>query len=250
LNSGGRKIRTVRGTILNLADTRFTGARRHNFLTDYALLVYSLSFPIQYQYSFANPDDPLTTSQNTDQNYFNVGWGGVRESTLPKALEPNPSTGNMEYSNVDTIDYIPLCQWGSTWKDAEGKTHGHDFPGGPAGRGEFKELKDVGGYTTFVDDRLLINVANFVAPWEPWCRKGTDPTCSNPTTCMARKCTDDQVNNKGYVRVQLKVYPQEGPDCIRHSTFEGRPVLQCNMRDPNFGKTFVYASLYDECTPW
>lgn len=109
-----------------------------------------MSFFLQCtQKSFADPDNALSTALNVDQTYFNVGWGGVRSryavyrhnfslnsgfeftptyissntmtphilllysSSLPYALEPDPTTGNLPYTDPNNVRNLPLCRWGN-----------------------------------------------------------------------------------------------------------------------------------------
>lgn len=112
-----------------------------DILTSHFCSIYSLYL----QNSFAKPGEG---SAQHNQNYFNVGWGGVRSSNLPFALEPRrfPETNGehlFEYENPNTVRYLPLCPWGSN-------------PTGPMSeRAETHNLNVMGGYTTFVADGLL-----------------------------------------------------------------------------------------------
>ncbi len=173
-----------------------------------------------------------------DQTFFDVAWGGVRSSSLPYALEPNQTTGTLNYANVNEVDYLPLCPWGG----------GNDEPGGPAGPAARQDLRNTGGYTTFVDGGLLVNQT--FAPILPPCRKGSDPTCSNPATCMVMSCTDDQIRNNSYVRMELKVDAGRTPNCTYHMMWKGLVSLQCNLHDTGFGEISPYSELVDECYPW
>jgi hypothetical protein len=188
--------------------------------------------------SFANPRDPLSTALNVDQTFFDVAWSGVRSSSLPYALEPNPSTGTLNYANVNDVNFLPLCPWGG----------GNDEPGGPAGPAARQDLKNLGGYTTFVDGGLLVNQT--IAPILPPCRTGLDPTCSNPAKCMVMSCTDDQILNENYVRMELKVDAGSTPNCTYHMMWKGLVSLQCNMHDTGFGEISPYSELVNECNPW
>lgn len=105
--------------------------------------------------SFADPLDPLATALDVDQTFFNVGWGGVRSSSLPYAIEP--INGTLDYgssSDINNVNFLDLCPWGT-----EGEV------------GIIRDLHELGGYTTFVTDRLLVNQS--FPSIETWCRKGT-----------------------------------------------------------------------------
>jgi hypothetical protein len=193
----------------------------------------------QMIHNFADPTSPLSTATNVDQTYFNVGWGGVRSSTLPFALEPNPTTGTLDYTDVNTVDYLPLCKWG----DGD-----HDNPNNAAaGRGARADLKDLGGYSTFVQEGLLVN--RTIPKIELACRIASDPTCVNSTTCMVESCTEVDITN-GYTRIELKVQPKSSPNCVFHAIWNGLVSLQCNMRDTLFGRTNPSLSSADPCAPW
>ena len=190
-------------------------------------------------HSFADPSSPLSTAASTDQTYFNVGRGGVRASSLPYALKPDPGTGALEYEDVDGVDYLPLCRWG----DGD-----HDRPGGDAGRGARTDLRRLGGYTSVMGDGLLINAPN-VPPVEMWCAKASDRWCKNAATCMQPSCTDDEVR-RGARRVNLFVLARQHPKCAYHTTYNGLVSLQCNMRSKLFGQSRPYLSSTDKCAPW
>ena len=195
--------------------------------------VSCLLFPVNIL-SFADPYDSLATPSNVDQTYFNVGWGGVRSSSLPIALEPDPVTGTLKYSDVNDVDNLPLCRWGQD--------------GANAGRAERKDLQFLGGYTTFVEDGLLVNQT--IPPILPWCRKPTDSTCSNAATCMVSSCTDDQITNDGYTRMELKVAAYSSPKCAFHTWWNGLVSLQCNLHDLAFGRTTPFLQGAEPCSPW
>jgi len=187
----------------------------------------------QMIHNFADPSNPASTTTNVDQTYFNVGWGGVRSSSLPYALEPDPTAGTLSYDDVNDVDYLPICKWGSD--------------GASAGRGQRKELNQLGGYTSFVADGLLVNQTS--TPIQTWCRKDTDPTCADVNTCMVATCTDADIAN-GYTRIELKVPANSSPNCIKHVVWNGLISLQCNMRDLGFGKSFPFLSSSEPCAPW
>ena len=106
-----------------------------------------------------------------------------------------------------------------------GSPGGHDAPLGPAGRAARTDLKDLGGYTTFVDDGLLVNLT--LPPILPWCRNETDPTCADATTCMQATCTDTDIQN-GFTRIELKVAANSSDNCAYHALWNGLITLRCN----------------------
>jgi hypothetical protein len=195
---------------------------------------------ILFGYSFADPRDPLSTALNVDQTFFDVAWGGVRSSSLPYVLEPRKITDTFtfNYANVNEVNCLPLCPWGE----------GNDALGGPSGPAARAELKDLGGYTSFVDGSLLVN--HTFAPMQPPCRKGSDPSCRNPATCMVLSCTDDQIRNDNYVRMELKVDAGNTPNCTFHMMWKDFVSLQCDMHDTGFGEISPYSELVSECYPW
>ena len=161
-----------------------------------------------------------------NHNYFNVGWGGVRPSNLPYALEASNLTESLNYDNVDTIKYLDINRWGST-DESQGT----------------KPLGNTGGYTTFVGKGLLINKPDPVLT--TFCRKpGTDGNCiANPSTCMQASCTESEVATGGYVRVPLGVSAGTGPACQVHNNVQtpgcdNCVALQCELRpETGFGRT-------------
>lgn len=100
--------------------------------------------------------------EHVDQTYFNLPWSGVRRSNLPFLLEPNKDTGVLSYDDPDTVDYCPLCNWGD------------DQPGGPqdlgGGRCARDDLRNLGGYSTFVESGLFVNRETIDQQYL-WCRK-------------------------------------------------------------------------------
>ena len=184
-----------------------------------------------------------------DQTYFNLPWSGVRRSSLPFALEPNPSTGTLSYQDPDTVDYCPLCNWGN------------DAPGGPQGRCAREDLKNLGGYTTFVAPGLFVNRETGLQQYL-WCRKPNNPdgssSCStSASTCMAQpsECYNgDGSVKEGYTPVKLEVAADSFPDCRDHvGIYEGYQTLKCKLHSVGFGScgTYLYAGTSsDECAPW
>ena len=110
---------------------------------------------------------------------MNIPWSGVRPSNLPFALEPE-TDGTLNYEDPSTVDYCPICAWGD------------DEPGGAQGRCARADLENLGGYTTFVGNGLLVDLPEVdQTPYLP-CRKPGE-TCEGTnedgslkvTTCMA-----------------------------------------------------------------
>lgn len=60
--------------------------------------------------SFINPNGTLNDPKN-DITHLDVPWTGVRPSKLAYALEPR-NADSLSFSNVNTVDYLPLCNWG------------------------------------------------------------------------------------------------------------------------------------------
>jgi len=213
----------------------------------------SIPIPFNLNNSFANPSDEYVIANPEDitHNYFNIGWGGVRTTTLPHALEPDPVLGTFKYDITATqVDVIQIRKW------KNGHDAGANWNSGTVDwRGERKSTAYLGGYTTFVNASLVVNGENHISPpWKPWCRIGTDQECANVTTCMVSSCTDDQVENENYTRVELKVEAGSSPSCKKYGTHshggELLIVVQCNMRDTGFGQTGMYASSYDPGATW
>ena len=110
---------------------------------------------------------------------MNITLVGVRPSNLPFALEPE-TDGTLNYEDPSTVDYCPICAWGD------------DEPGGAQGRCARADLENLGGYTTFVGNGLLVDLPEVdQTPYLP-CRK-PDESCYGTnedgslkvTTCMA-----------------------------------------------------------------
>jgi hypothetical protein len=189
--------------------------------------------------------DVLSTPMNVDQTYMNVGWGGVRTSSLPYALEAGNYSNSdnvttrtkLKYENVNDVDYLDLCKFGEV----------------QMGRAAILDLKRLGGYTTFVDGRLLVN-QTLPAISLP-CRKpiGSGGNCtSNPSTCMVGSCDRADVLNRGYVRMKLRVKARTHPQCVSYEEkWNDLVMLKCQFHDVGFGHTFpTPESLIPSCAPW
>jgi len=210
----------------------------------------------QVIHNMADPLDPASTGEgglNVDYDFFNVPWAGVRPSNLPYALEPDGATDSISFDAPNNVDFLYQCRFGGT--NIYGDP-GHDSKPSsqPAWRGMSEDLKNTGGYTTFVEYGLLVNET---APFEMPCRDNGGPTCfEDKGQCMASSCTDEQVQSGAFTRMQLKVAPDSSPGCTEHApkydnTYNKYAVLQCNMRDTGFGKNtgFVSDDVFT-CTPW
>jgi hypothetical protein len=208
----------------------------------------NLFFSMEYytcciRYSFADPDDVLSTPTNVDQTYMDVGWGGVRTSSLPFVLElggnsnsnATPSTTRLKYEDVNDVDYLDLCKFGET----------------ASGRAAVSDLKQLGGYTTFVDGRLLVNqtLPHISLP----CRKpiGSGGNCtSDPSSCMVGSCTASDIR-RGYTRMNLRVAARSHPQCVAYNgLWNDLVVLQCAFHDVGFGHTFPTPESLTTCAPW
>ena len=66
---------------------------------------------------------------------------------------------------------------------------------------------------------------------------------NDPASCMVTSCTDDQVLNEGYIRLEL-VVPPEGTGCHRHgySSALGKIVMGCRMHTGIYGRQWPTAT--------
>ena len=180
-------------------------------------------------HSFADPADSLSTPTNVDQTYFNVGWGGVRSSSLPIALEPDFDSNTLAFTDPDAVDYLELCPWGPNSLQTD--------------------LKYTRGYTTFVEEGLSVNR---VVPTEDTflpCTKPT-PTCTaDAAACMVTSCTQTQIDN-GYTRMELNVQPGDTPNCQHRAAWNGLMSLRCEFRNIGFGNSSPEFTALDPCAPW
>ena len=181
-------------------------------------------------HNFADPSDPLSTI-NTDYNYFNTPWTGVRPSALRYALEPR-SDDTLNYSDVNNNDHLSLCKWGTSTATVA------------------KQLSQTKGYTTFVNGALIVNHTSY-EPIPLPCR--TTTTACNSASCMVSSCNNTQINNAGYVRMELKVAPNTINPCIAQSTAQGwlgLVMMTCDFHDSGFGSSTAIRTNYDPCSPW
>ncbi|KAL7554862.1 hypothetical protein ACHAWF_018423 [Thalassiosira exigua] len=185
-------------------------------------------------HNFADPHDASVPDSKVDLTYFNVAWSAVRPSNLPYALEPDAG-GTLDYADVNDVPYLPLCRWGTD--DAA-----------QAGRARPRPMSQTDGYTSFVGEGLIVN--RTAAPLELWCSKPGGCTAANQATCMEKSCTDAQVADSGYKRIELGVKADTAPGCSFHNTatpYAPYVGLKCNFR---LEAGFAYTSDPDPCAPW
>ena len=151
-----------------------------------------------------------------DYTYFNVGWGGVRSSNLPYALEPGKNDDDvLDYSDPTNLDVLPLCYWGGG-RDAPGAALSTDFPVNGKSTGTQAERKDLNddkmkGYTTFADKDLVVKQDFETGGNTYLSTKG--PPCRNSDGVTVLSCTQAQIDDEGYTRMQLKVDGNSSPNC-------------------------------------
>jgi len=174
------------------------------------------------------PDD--STSSDVLYDYFNVGWGGVRSSSLPYAMESNPQNedDSLYFGHPAEVDYVPLCAWSQ-------EDEGRQVP---------TDISALNGYTTFVGPGLSIG-RSITLP----CSLPGGCSSTNQDECMRESCTDAQVANQGYKRIAL-ASPPGGPNCVKDGTYEGQVTLRCSLSHNGiFGQTSTL-SKSDPCAPW
>jgi len=209
----------------------------------------------QMMHNFAPAPTPAPI---VDQTYFNVGWGGVRSSTLPHAIEPK-SDGSLLFADPNDVDYLEQCGW----SDSHLK-RGYVRSGGVVIPEQILDLDDSGGYTSFVSKGLLVNRL-LPAPEMP-CRNNTHSTCADDVgNCMVNSCvkhgsaracltscTDSQVAAGTRTRMELRVQSNKNPACKKHGNdlYSGYPAIKCNFHDTQFGQTSPNLSSPDACAPW
>jgi hypothetical protein len=182
---------------------------------------------------------------------------------MPWALEPTADAGgtvSLKYADPDNVDFLYLCTWAVRSETPFGWPTGNDHDGpvasGVPWPGQVRNLVDLAGYTTFASRGLLVN-EQFVDPatyYKPWCRKPGADCYASKTTCMAQ-CTDAQVENDGYERIQLKVAAGATPNCASNGVWSAFDLIQvkCNMRDTGFGTNAPSLTLptwREKCAPW
>ena len=113
-----------------------------------------------------------------------------------------------------------------------------------------KQLYETKGYTTFVNGALIVNHTSY-EPIPLPCR--TTTTACNSASCMVSSCNNTQINNAGYVRMELKVAPNTINPCIAQSTAQGwlgLVMMTCDFHDSGFGSSTAIRTNYDPCSPW
>lgn len=182
-------------------------------------------------HNFADPSDILSAI-NTDYNYLNTPWTGVRPSALRYALEPR-SDDTLNYNDVNNNDHLSLCKWGTSATVA-------------------KQLYETKGYTTFANGRLIVNHTSY-EPIPLPCR--TITTACNSASCVVSSCNNTQINDGGYVRMELKVAANTSSPCVAHSNqasqgWLGLVMMTCDFHDLGFGSLDAIRTNYDLCSPW
>jgi len=138
--------------------------------------------------------------------YFNVPWGGVRTSHLPDVVEPDVA-GNLKIDPSDGDVRTPIYGWGQI---------------GPR---SLLNIQSTGGYTTFASGVWPNTSAVFL-----------DLPCLKPDAGMVDSCTDFQIANQNYTRMQLQV-PDDGTKCKRHGGSSPESLLlACQFRPTGFGR--------------
>jgi len=193
----------------------------------------------QMIHNFADPTDALSTPLNVDQTYFNIGWGGVRSSSLPIALEPDFNSRTLAYTDPDAVNYLELCPWGAD--------------------SLITDLKSLRGYTTFVEHGLLVNrfgtspSVNRDVPTEDLFMPCTtsNPTCTvfNTPGCMVTSCTQTQIDGT-YTRMALNVRAGQRPNCQIRGAWNGLMSMRCEFHDTGFGDSSPEFAALDSCAPW
>ena len=214
---------------LTIVAMQYLGARNHCHGVCARMPTSQLTVPLRRRLTKRSFADPRNSAQSkVNQNYFNVGWGGVRSSTLPYALEP--TTGSLEYADPDTVAPLSLC---------------------PMGADDPKDLhhSSMGGYTTFArgegghgGDGLLVRSILPAAPPLPCVKNGK----------MQESCTQNEID-AGARRLELLVRPGETPQCQQTGFRKnGLFLLACDFHDKGFPQLSPVKSYFsaDPCRPW
>jgi len=115
-----------------------------------------------------------------------------------------------------------------------------------------KQLYETKGYTTFVNGALIVNHTSY-EPIPLPCR--TTTTACYSESCMVSSWNDTQINDAGYVRMELKVAPNTINLCIAHSNqatqgWLGLVMMTCDFHDSGFGSSYAIRTNYDPCSSW
>ena len=222
----------------------------------------------QAVHNFAPPE---SAGPEVDQNYFNVGWGGVRTGTLPIALEKG-GAGNatLGYRDPDGVDTVGQCPWSASQGREDQMVDLDQTPGYTCENSSllFRSFPFSKNLTVLRPlrplpssaDAVLMSPAfvtpglrvNGATPPELPCRVNAVPCSSdNGATCMVDSCTDADIESGTHTRLSLRVPPGSTPNCRDHfgMTFarDGRsyPIIKCDIRDAGFGRNTARF-----CEPW
>ena len=124
---------------------------------------------------------------------------------------------SLAYASPAATDNVDVCAWGS-----------------PEEIAVIQDLKELGGYTAFVEQGLdIVDDIGALDPIE------LPTTCRTPDGATVSSCTDLQVADDGYVRFALKVAPGSNPNCFGHSAgndaSRGYWGVQCYLSEGGFG---------------
>ena len=162
--------------------------------------------------------------------YLNLPWSGIRESTLPDVLTPDPATSTLTIDPSNGDVRTPIFGWGEPEEVASAT---YFEPGATA------------GYTTFAakiwpNKTALAVDLPCIKPYSD-CSNGALP--DDPTNCMVSNCSDDQITNEGYERMVLQV-ASVGTHCQRRldhpaATRTNNLLLRCQLRPKGgYGKQY------------
>ena len=143
--------------------------------------------------------DPLTTGVNIDQTFFNVGWNGVRTSTLPNVLEPTSDGGGLSYDDPnDVSSYLPVRSFPDSCPSGSENVNVVDPNGCRVARETCKNLRDLEGYTSFAGPDLLVIKPDI----KKACRKPEGCSVETSGTCMVSSsncfCPESETTFDGY----------------------------------------------------
>ena len=161
--------------------------------------------------------------------YLNVPWTGIRESTLPDVITPDPTTSTLTIDPANGDVRTQIYGWGEPEELASATTL---RPGTTA------------GYTTFASgvwpNKTAIQMDLPCIKPNSDCTNGALP--QDPDNCMVSNCSDAQIAAEGYERMVFQV-PSTGTHCQRrlHSTASRRNnlLLRCRLRTKiEYGKQY------------